>query len=231
MIPRHLRVTLLLLFAWALLVVFFLPGMRGRIARLARFTAPATEEQARRDVIRPVPEAAAGPIAKAKMFWADATGEELKAAEVELPLSTEPAERARQLLDALIARVPADAQRTLPADAAVLEVYVLQDGTAVIDFSSSVGASLPSGVRSEQLAIDSITQTLAANVPQIQRAKIVIQGLEADTLAGHLDLTGYFAVQPLQGAAPAPSQPKPDATGEKKLTPAETGPGAKAKSK
>lgn len=206
MIPKHLRVTLLLLLAWALLVVFFLPGMRARIARVSRLGMPSAEEQARREVIRPALEAPAGPKVKAKLFWTAAHGQSVEPVELELPLSPEPAERARQLLDALISRVPSEAQRTLPADTAVLEVYLLQDGTAVIDFSASVGASLPSGIRSEYLAIESIVQTLAANVETVERARILIQGQEADTLAGHVDLTGFFEVRPAQ-PAPVPQGP------------------------
>ncbi len=36
-------------------------------------------------------------------------------------------------------------------------------------------------------------------MPQVRRIKILIHGQEVDTLAGHLDLTGFFLVR-----APAP---------------------------
>jgi hypothetical protein len=42
--------------------------------------------------------------------------------------------------------------------------------------------------------VNSITRTLEANVPQVQRLKILIHGQEVETLAGHLDLTGTFVV-------------------------------------
>jgi hypothetical protein len=35
---------------------------------------------------------------------------------------------------------------------------------------------------------------LEANVPKVQRLKILIHGQEVETLAGHLDLTGTFLV-------------------------------------
>jgi hypothetical protein len=59
---------------------------------------------------------------------------------------------------------------------------------------------MPSGILSEQMAVDSIAQTLGANVPSIRRLKILIHGQEAETLAGHIDLTGVF---PVPSAAPA----------------------------
>jgi hypothetical protein len=57
-------------------------------------------------------------------------------------------------------------------------------------------------VQSEQLAVDSITKTLEANVPQVRRLKILIHGQEVETLAGHLDLTGMFPVS-AKTSAPA----------------------------
>jgi len=70
----------------------------------------------------------------------------------------------------------------------------LPDGTAVADFSEALATAIPSGIQSEQLAVDSITRTLQANVPQVQRLRILIHGQEVDTLAGHLDLTQPFQV-------------------------------------
>jgi hypothetical protein len=65
---------------------------------------------------------------------------------------------------------------------------------------------------SEQLAVNSITRTLEANVPQVQRLKILIHGQEVETLAGHLDLTGTFVVNttPVQAPAPASGALTPD---------------------
>lgn len=208
--PRHLRITLLILLTWAVLIVFFLPGMRERLARMAQWGSPAIEEQARREVTRPVPVTPATPQAKVKIFWAAADGEALEPSEIELALSSDPAEQARELLDALISR-PSEAQRTLPAGAAVLEAYILPDGTAVLDLSSATGATLPSGIRSERLAIESITQTLAANLTALWRVKILIQGQEAETLAGHADLTGFFELRP--PGMPGPASPTPEKKG------------------
>jgi len=69
---------------------------------------------------------------------------------------------------------------------------------------------MPSGILSEQLAVQSIAQTLGANVTGIRQLKILIHGQEAETLAGHLDLYGLFPVPSLAPAA-APSSPVPAA--------------------
>jgi hypothetical protein len=53
------------------------------------------------------------------------------------------------------------------------------------------------------MAVDSITRTLEANVPQVRRLKILIHGQEVETLAGHLDMSQTFVVN-----ANAPTGPR-----------------------
>jgi hypothetical protein len=69
---------------------------------------------------------------------------------------------------------------------------------------------MPSGILSEQMAVNSVAQTLAANVPGLSRLKILIHGQEVDTLAGHVDLTGFFDLASLV-QAPSATQPSPPA--------------------
>jgi len=99
------------------------------------------------------------------------------------------------VLNTLLAGPVDPEARTLPSDAALLAFYLLPDGTAIADFSESLGTAIPSRIQSEQLAVDSIARTLEANVPQVQRLKILIHGQEVDTLAGHVDLTQTFLVK------------------------------------
>ena len=172
----------------------YFPILKRRVKRQAQ-VQQQSEEQARRELVQSLTTATNEPLVKAKLFWAaEPDGSELVATTVELPLSNDPALRAKQVLNTLLAG-PVDAElRTLPPDAALLAFYILPDGTAIADFSEAMANSIPSGVQSEQLAVDSITKTLEANVPRVRRLKILIHGQEADTLAGHLDLTGTFPV-------------------------------------
>ena len=189
--------------------------LRDSVMRLAR---PArTEQQARREVVQPPIATPTDVKVKAILFWASKeVTTALDAVEVELPLSADPALRARQLISALISNPPSPEQRTLPADAALLQFYLLPDGTAVADFSDPLATATPSGILSEQMAVDSIVRTLEANVEPVKRLKILIHGQEVETLAGHLDLTGFFTVRtetPMEAPAP-PAKASTD-----KLTP------------
>jgi hypothetical protein len=185
--------------------LFSFRGLRERVRRLSQ--AQNVEEQARREVLAPPITTPSDVNATAKVFWA--TGpDKVAPVEVQLPLSADPAQRSKQVLHALIVSAPSAEQRTLPADAELLAFYVLPDGTAVADFSDALVSEIPSGILSEQLAVASITQTLENNVPSLRRLKILIHGQEVETLAGHVDLTGFFDLSPplaeqtSDGAAP-----------------------------
>jgi hypothetical protein len=157
----------------------------------------------------------------------------LEVTAIELPLSADPIERSKQLLIALIADAPMPNQRTLPPDAILLGFYLQPDGTAVADFSDALQAETPSGILSEQLVVDSIAQTLGANVNLIRKLKILIHGQEAETLAGHLDLSGLFPVSSAASLAMPASQAPilPAVTGTGQTKPAASSPALPASAK
>jgi len=193
--------TTLLVFAM-IGAAIFVPLLRRRMKRAARLQQQ-TEEQARRELTQQIPMNPGDPRVKAKLFWlSDADNSMLAPAVVELPLSSDPVLRSKQVLNTLLGG-PVDAElRTLPPDAVLLAFYILPDGTAIADFSEALATSTPSGIASEQLAVDSMARTLEANVPQVKRLKILIHGQEVETLAGHVDLTGTFVVNSGMGQTP-----------------------------
>ncbi len=174
--------------------LIYLPILRKRMKRAARLQEQS-EEQARRELAQPIPINPGDPRVKAKLFWiSDEDNSTLMPAVVELPLSNDPVLRSKQVLNTLLAG-PVDVElRTLPPDAVLLAFYILRDGTAIADFSEALATATPSGIASEQMAVDSMARTLEVNVPQVKRLKILIHGQEVETLAGHVDLTGTFVV-------------------------------------
>ena len=193
MTPRWLLWSFMALATAVAAAALYFPTLRDHVKQAAKVTQQ-TEEQARRELTQPF-FGSSDPRTKAKLFWAShANDGALKPVTLDLPLSNEPVLRAKQVLNTLLAG-PVDSElRTLPAEAALLEFYLLPDGTGIADFSEALATATPSGIASEQLAIESIARTLEANVPQVKRLKILIHGQEVETLAGHLDLTGTFAL-------------------------------------
>jgi hypothetical protein len=82
----------------------------------------------------------------------------------------------------------------LPAGADIRSVYLVDPGLAVIDINAAFADGHRSGVLSEELTVASMIQTLSANLPGILRVKILVEGQQRDTLAGHADLSGFFDV-------------------------------------
>jgi spore germination protein GerM len=209
----------------------YFPKLKRKVKTSASIAQPS-EEQARRELTTPTPTNPSDPKVKVKMFWASDEDESaLSPVVVDLALSPEPVLRAKQVLNTLLAGPVSSDLRTLPPDAALLAFYLLPDGTGVADFSEAFATSTPSGIESEQLAVDSIARTLEANVPQVKRLKILIHGQEVDTLAGHLDLTQMFVVNTKAAQPPTLSFGLPLKPPAAKAAPASSGSAAPTASK
>ncbi len=218
---RNVKIGLVCLVIGVIVGLISFGGLHRRVKRLAE--TQSADEKARHEVLAPPISTPTDVTAKAEIFWASAP-DTVSPVEVELPLSADPVERSKQLLRELIADPPSPDQRTLPPDATLLDFYLLPDGTAVADFSDTVASEMPSGILSEQLAVDSIARTLEMNVPGLRRLKILIHGQEVDTLAGNVDLTGFFDLnsppsQAVLSAPPYAGSPLPPAAATLKKTP------------
>ncbi|MGB0034380.1 MAG: GerMN domain-containing protein [Candidatus Acidiferrales bacterium] len=198
--PRNLKILLGVLGVAVLIGLISLRGLHRSIQRLAE--TEATDERARRELIAPSISTATDVKLKAKIFWA-AGWDKVAPVEVELALSADPVQRAKQVLHELVTDPPTPDQRTLPADTALLGFYILPDGTAIADFSDTIVSEMPSGILSEQLAVNSIARTLELNVHGLRRLKILVHGQEMETLAGHVDLTGFFDLNSAAAASAA----------------------------
>jgi hypothetical protein len=202
--PKNLRFAFGILSVTVLLGLVTLRDLHDHVQRMT--VNQKTEGEERREVLAPPITTPTDVKIQAKIFWA-AGPDKVAPVEVELPLSADPVQRAKQVLNELISDPPTPEQRVLPGDAVLLDFYVLPDGTAIADFSDALVTEIPSGIASEQAAVESITETLAANVPSLRRLKILIHGQEVDTLAGHLDLTGFFDLLPAASPASPSSAP------------------------
>jgi hypothetical protein len=225
-VSRGLKTTIAILCVLVVFGLITLPSLRQAIQRVSG--NQRTEEQARREVMQIPISTPTDVKVKAQMYWLSAASRvSLEATTIELPLSADPVERAKQLLIALVADAPTPNQRTLPPDTILLAFYLQPDGTGVADFSDALSAETPSGIQSEQLTVDSIVQTLGANVSLIRQLKILIHGQEVETLAGHLDLSGLFPVP----SAAAATLAVPLAPGLGQSDPATSSPAVPAQAK
>jgi len=138
---------------------------------------------------------ASGPPTNVTLYVASDHDATLRKTQMNLVLPSERSERARALLRALFsAYLQTPSQHPIGADADVRDVYLLGDDTAVVDTNPAFADAHPSGVLAEELTIASIVATLNADDGRIQRVKILVNGHERETLAGHADLQRFYLV-------------------------------------
>ena len=113
----------------------------------------------------------------------------------DLPLPENPQQRAQQLLRALLSvYLDKSSPHPLAPTSEIRDVYLVDPGLAVIDLNADFANGHRSGVLTEELTVASLVQTLSANIPGIVRVKILVDGNQRDTLAGHADLSGEYDV-------------------------------------
>jgi spore germination protein GerM len=105
-------------------------------------------------------------------------------------------DRIRQVLLALIEGSHEGHSRGLPAGTTIRGVFLARDGTAVLDLGGDPSSEFGPGISSESLAVYSVVNSLAANVPAVQRVVFMIQGQQVETLSGHVDLSDSFVPDP-----------------------------------
>jgi Sporulation and spore germination len=185
MIPRHFYIAVSVLLAAVLGMSLYAWHMRGRAA------ATPIASLDTRPVVPPV----AGPTEQVTLFVAYDDVGILHAQRAQIPLPSVRQQRAEELLRALIALyLDKSSPHPLPPGSDIRSVYLVDPGLAVIDVNAAFADGHRSGVLSEQLTIASLIQTLSANLPGILKVKILVEGKQRDTLAGHADLSAFFDV-------------------------------------
>jgi hypothetical protein len=185
MIPRHLTLGVAVMLVIVLSMGTYLSHMRRSAAEMQRL---ATDS-------RPIAPPTSGPTETVTLYVADDSTGALRPQSAQIPLPGGRQQRAEELLRALlrIYQRP-DSAHPLAPTADVRSIYLIDPGAAVIDLNSAFADQHRSSILGEQLTINSLVQTLAANVPGINRVRILVDGNTRETLAGHADLTEFFDV-------------------------------------
>lgn len=189
MIPRPLLFSVVVMLVLVVAMGFYLRHMRSQ----------AREAEAPVASALPVAPPPSGPTETVTLYVADDAAGALHPHSAQIPLPSGRQQRAEELLRALVRiyQQPGAAHPLAP-DSDIRSVYLVNSGAAVIDLNAAFADQHRSGILSEQLTINSLVETLAVNVPAIQRVNILVEGKTRETLAGHADLTDFFDVQTIQ---------------------------------
>jgi spore germination protein GerM len=158
----------------------------GVTRALERLVAPAPTSG------RTAPADAAAPAAVAHitavLFYASPDGQALVPLRREVPLAEGVIPQGRQILALQLEPPPSPYVSAIPAGTMLRAFYVTERGDAFVDLSAEVAKNHPGGSFTEMLTVYAIVNAVTANLPTIQRVQILIDGREAETLAGHVDL-------------------------------------------
>jgi spore germination protein GerM len=99
-----------------------------------------------------------------------------------------PTNFSRKIVEALINGPSGGYTRTIPQDTILKALYITEDGICYVDVSAEIKEYHPGGVQSELLTLYSLVNSLILNIPEIKAVKILIDGNESMTLAGHIDV-------------------------------------------
>jgi Sporulation and spore germination len=185
MIPRHFFIALSILLAAVLAMSIYAWHMRGRAAA----TPVASVDS------RPVVPPVAGATERVTLYVAYDDIGIVRAQSAQIPMPSVRQERAEEVLRALIALyLDKTSPHPLPPGSDIRSVYLVDPGLAVIDVNAALADGHRSGVLAEELTVASLIQTLSTNIPGILKAKILVEGKQRETLAGHADLSNFFDV-------------------------------------
>jgi len=185
MIPRHLVIAIAILLAAVLGLSVYAWHVRKTVVATP---SPPTDA---RLLAPPV----SGPTERVLLFVAHDEDGSLRPQSALIPLPSGRQQRAEELLRALVSLyLEKSSPHTLGSGADVRSVFLVDPGVAVIDLNTAFADTHRSGVLVEELTVASLIHTVSANTPGILKVKILVDGKERDTLAGHADLSSFFDV-------------------------------------
>jgi len=183
--PRHIKIGLIVLGIGFSVALGFFVDVIGRVQSVIKDESE-TEENPFQPPAQPLYDPTDPPVS-VKLFFPSASGDPLLAVEDETIFkSSELTNRALQILQKV-----QDGPRkggmfpALPKETKVQEIFISEQGTAIVNFSNTLATNHPGGVESELATIYSIVNSVTYNLPEIKEVKILIGGVEKETLAGH----------------------------------------------
>lgn len=186
MIPRHLIIAFSVLLAAVLGMTIYLLHMRKTVTAVSP-AAPADT--------RPLAPPSVGPTETVTLFVAYDEDGTLRAQGAKIPLPSGRQQRAEELLRALLTLyLDKSSPHLVGAGGDVRSVFLVDPGLAVIDLNAAFADGHRSGVLVEELTLASLIHTISVNIPGIVKVKILVEGKERETLAGHADLSDFYDV-------------------------------------
>ena len=105
-------------------------------------------------------------------------------------------DQAKELIKTLLEGSKTGKVNTFPAKVSLRDVKLDPDGVLQVSFSENLTKLHPGGSAAEMATIYSLTNTLAANVPDVKAVKLLVEGKKLLSIKGHISTTGVFLPDP-----------------------------------
>ncbi len=99
---------------------------------------------------------------------------------------------ARQIIHEVMKGPNQEELQIFAPEAQLRQVFLLENGTALVDLSRQTIHPLLGGVAVELSALYSITHSLKENIQEISQTRFLVEGQERPTLAGHVSIREPF---------------------------------------
>jgi len=183
--PRHVKIGLIVLGVGFAVALGFFVDVVGRVQSMMK-NDHETEENPFKPPTQPLYTPTDPPVSVKLFFPAENSDTLLAAEDQTIFKSAELGNRAKQILQKLQEGPHTDNLfPSLPKDTKVQDIFISEQGIAFIDFSKALAMNHPGGVLNELATIYSIVDSVAYNLPEIKQVKILVGGVEKETLAGH----------------------------------------------
>ena len=138
--------------------------------------------------VAPAPPPAPTAHITATLFYGARDGLLLQPIRVEVPLAEGAVAQGRQIVRALLQPPPSPYLPVIPPGTTLRAFYVTSSGDAFVDLSGDISAKHSGGTHAELLTVYAIVNAVATNLQGVQRVQLLVDGKEADTVAGHVDV-------------------------------------------
>ena len=106
------------------------------------------------------------------------------------------AAQAKEVIIALLDGSKNGNVNTFPPGVSLQDVKIDEAGIAYVNFTSSLTKLHPGSSSTEMASINSLTNSLTQNVPEIKKVKILVEGKDLTSIKGHISTSKAFLPNP-----------------------------------
>lgn len=126
------------------------------------------------------------------VFYGDPQSDKLKSYPTKIYKDNHIVNEIKQILTRLFENPPPEYTRVIPEGTVMREVYIDANLILYIDLSEDFVINNKGGTTFEYLSIYSIIKSIFSNFQEIRGVKLLINGIEQETVSGHISIIDIF---------------------------------------